>query len=161
MVDSSCVKTTQVGGKERGFDGYKQVKGRKRHLLVDTVGLVLGVIVTGAEVSDRKGFIFLWERFRSIRLLSKIQLLWADQGYDGQDYTTTMSRFTGWVIEIVKRKEGQKGFSLLPRRWVVERTFAWLSFCRRLSKDYERKTSHSESMIYAAMIRIMILRLAT
>jgi transposase len=161
MVDSSVVKTTQVGGKERGFDGYKQVKGRKRHLLVDTLGLLLGVVVTGADVCDRKGFIFLWARYRFCHLLSKIQLLWADQGYDGAEYTTTMSRFTGWVIDIVRRKEGQKGFTLLPRRWVVERTFAWLSFCRRLSKDYERKTSHSESMIYAAMIRIMLLRLAT
>ena len=158
IVDSQSVKTTQIGGQERGFDGGKLIKGRKRHIMTDTLGLLIAVLVHAASVAEREGARRLITRIRSracLRaLVEGLELVWADGGYSGEKMLTWVKAMVGWVWEVIKRPEAVKGFVLLPRRWVVERTFAWLSFCRRLSKDYEVKPCCSEGMIYLAMIAI-------
>lgn len=158
IVDSQSVKTTQIGGPERGFDGGKLIKGRKRHIITDTLGLLLAVLVHAASVPEREGAQRLIERIQSrvcLRdLVVGLELVWADGGYSGAKMVAWVKRTVGWVWEVIKRPEAVKGFVLLPRRWVVERTFAWLSFCRRLSKDYEVKPCCSEAMVYLAMIAI-------
>jgi putative transposase len=155
-ADSQSVKTTAIAG-IRGYDGGKHVKGRKRHLLVDTLGLLLAVVVTAASVQDRDGAKLLLQRLGGA--CKKLRLIWVDGGYRGQllDWVIEHCRFH---LQVVLRSDDQKGFVLLPRRWVVERTFAWLNHHRRLSKDYEILTSTSEAMIYIAMIRLMVRRLA-
>jgi putative transposase len=190
IVDSQSIKTTGVGGDQRGYDGAKKVKGRKRHLLVDTQGLVLGVRVHGAQIQDRDGIKLLLDRAARDRLPERLSHLWLDAGYTGQDKGAGWVEETlGWTAEIVRHppkpapdevmrvwvreldKAGvainPKKFMLqrgprpfLPRRWVVERTFSWLSQNRRLSKDYERLPESSEAFIYVAMSRLMARRLA-
>ncbi len=179
VIDSQSVKTTGVGGAQRGFDGGKKISGRKRHLLVDTQGLVLKARVHSAAVMDRDGVELLLEQ--SIKNeLPGMKHVWLDGGYKGEGKGKQwIEQHIGWSAEIVQHppkprgvwaREGEEidwskimpppGFRVLPRRWVVERTFSWLSQSRRLSKDYERLTQTSESMIYAAMTRLMIRRLA-
>lgn len=155
-VDSQSVKTTEIGG-ERGFDAGKQVKGRKRHVVVDTMGLVLAVVVTAASVQDRDGAKLVFAKVKA--RFSRLQLIWADGAYKGQ-LIDWVKAHCGWLLQIVTRPEGTKGFQLLARRWVVERTFGWLNSSRRLSKDYEFLPEHSETFIYVAMIRLMMKRLA-
>jgi putative transposase len=140
-----------------GFDGGKLVKGRKRHLVVDTQGLLLGVVVTEANTQDRLGGVaVLMEQACESEAL---QLLWVDQGYTGEKFARAIASVCGATVEVVKRSEA--GFQILPRRWVVERTLGWLGRYRRLSKDYELLPEVSESMIYAAMVRLMLHRLAS
>jgi putative transposase len=155
-LDSQSVKTSQGPG-ERGYDKGKNVKGRKRHLLVDTMGLLMGVVVTAACVSDPAGARQLFKRLGGT--CKKLRKIWVDGTYRGtlQDWVLEHYRF---LLEPVLRPEGAKGFLVLPRRWVVERTFAWLTQCRRLSKDYEVLSASSEAMIYIAMTRLMLRRLA-
>jgi putative transposase len=155
-LDSQSVKTTAIPGL-RGYDAGKQVKGRKRHLLVDTLGLLLAVVVTSAAVQDRDGARRLLRRLPGA--CKKLRRIWVDGGYRGQllDWVAEHCRCR---LQVVLRSDAQKGFAVLPRRWVVERTFAWLNHHRRLNKDYEVLTSSSEAMIYIAMIRIMVRRLA-
>jgi putative transposase len=156
VIDSQSVKTTEVGG-EHGYDAGKKINGRKRHLLVDTMGLVLMVVVHTANIQDRDGARLLLAKAKG--LFPRLQRIWADGGYAGK-LIGWLQETCGWVLEIIKRNDTVKGFKLLPRRWVVERTFGWLGRCRRLSKDYERLPGSSEAMVYWAMTRLMVRRLA-
>jgi putative transposase len=155
-LDSQSVKTTQVAG-VRGFDAAKNIKGRKRHLLVDTLGLLLTIVVTAASTQEREGARLVFARLHGSS--KKLRRLWVDGGYRGAPLAEWVTARFRFVLEVVLRGEAQKGFAVLPRRWVVERTFAWLSFNRRLSKDYEVLTDNSEAMIYIAMTRLMLRRL--
>ena len=140
-----------------GYDSAKLVKGRKRHLLVDTLGLVMQILVTEADMQDRDGAKRLLVLIGG--LFPRLRKLWADGAYRGS-LLEWVKQFCRLDLEIVERDPAMVGFQLLPRRWVVERTFAWLSRCRRLSKDYEYHLQSSEAMIYVAMIRLMTRRLA-
>jgi putative transposase len=185
IVDSQSAKTSGVGGEQRGYDGGKKVRGRKRHLLVDTEGLVLKAKVHSAKVPDQDGLKLLLESAQAE--LSRLKHLWLDAGYEGRGKRWAEEAL-GLSVEVVHRprkpspekvaktwakewaKEGKKidwqrfmpprGFQVLARRWVVERTFSWLSQNRRMSKDYERLCATGEAFVYAAMSRLMARRLA-
>jgi putative transposase len=185
IVNSQSAKTTGVGGEQRGYDGGKKVHGRKRHLLVDTEGLVVKAKVHSAKVPDQDGLRLLLEAAR--REVRWLKHLWLDAGYEGRGKRWAEETL-GLSAEVVRRprkpipeevakvwaeewaKEGQqidwerlmppRGFRVLPRRWVVERTFSWLDQNRRLSKDYERLATTSEVFIYVAMTRLLVRRLA-
>lgn len=156
VVASQSVKTTHRGG-VAGYDAGKKVKGRKRHLVVDTLGLVLAVAVHSAALQDRDGAKLVLAAVGPH--FPRLRLLWADGGYAGQ-LIDWAREHCGWVLAIVKRPGGARGFRVLPKRWIVERTFAWLDRYRRLSKDYEYLTETAEAMIYVAMIHLMVVRLA-
>ena len=155
IIDSQSVKTSE-GGEERGVDVYKQVSGRKRHIIVDTLGLLWLVIVHRASLPDGNGgklvLAKLFERMkRSVyNRWCRLKLIWADGAYE--DIVTWVKQHFGWQLEIVRRPPHAKGFQVLPRRWVVERTFSWLGRYRRLARDYEHQTLSSESMVYIASI---------
>jgi putative transposase len=155
-LDSQSVKTSSVRG-VRGFDAGKNIWGRKRHLLVDTLGLVMAVVVTAANVSDPAGARLLFARLGGA--CKKLRRVWVDGAYRGELLRWVLTHLW-FVLQPVLRSDDQKGFVLLPKRWIVERTFAWLTQCRRLSKDYEGLTESSEAMIYLAMTRLMLRRLA-
>ena len=154
-VDSQSVKTTSIPN-SRGFDAGKKINGIKRHLLVDTLGLIITMIVTTADVQDRDGAKKLLKTFGAHR--KKLRKVWVDGGYRGELLKWVKAKFR-YYLEVVLRSDEMKGFVVLPRRWVVERTFAWLGNHRRLSKDYERHIKTSETMIQLAMIRLMLRRL--
>ena len=165
VIDSQVVKTTPVGGPERGYDGAKRLSGRKRHILVDTGGLLLAARVHGADLADRDGGRqLLGEEFG----LPKLELVWADGAYS-RGFREWLKEARGWRVEVPHHRDRQlwryglkekpRGFLVLPRRWVVERTFAWLGLSRRFSKDYERLPETAEAMIYGAMSRLMLRRL--
>ena len=141
----------------RGNDAGKKIKGRKRHILVDTQGLLLKVLVFEANLQDRTVAPWLFLLIKT--LFPRLQLIWADGGYSGQ-LVDWVKQMCGWTLEIVKRTDDMVGFEVLPRRWVVERTFGWLNRWRRLSKDYEQLPQTSEAMIYATMSFVMTRRLA-
>jgi putative transposase len=160
VLDSQSVKSTAVAG-IRGYDKGKNVNGRKRHLLVDTLGLLLAVVVTAASVQDRDGARLLLAQMKGA--CKKVRKVWVD----GAGALWARGQLLEWVaahcrcrLELVLRPDDQKGFAVLPRRWVVERTFAWLNHHRRLSKDYERLTENSETWVYIVMTRVMLRRLA-
>jgi putative transposase len=155
--DSQSVKTTEVGG-ERGTDFAKKVKGRKRHIVVDTLGHLLEVVVHAANIQDRDGAKLVLEKL-SKATQEALKKLWGDGGYAGQ-LIDWVHQHLNAVLEVVQRDPNQKGFQVLPRRWVVERTFAWLGRYRRLSKDYEQRTQSSEAMIYIDEIHTMLKRTA-
>jgi putative transposase len=155
ILDSQSVKVSDTGGIS-GYDGNKKIKGRKRHILVDTLGNLLEVVVSAANIDDRAGAKALLtkvERQIALRLLK----IWADKGYQG-DLELWLHQQWAIALEIVSAASGQVGFAVQPRRWVVERTFAWLGKFRRLSKDYERDTLSSEGFIYLASIRTLLKR---
>jgi putative transposase len=156
-IDSQSAKTNEQGGID-GYDAGKKIVGRKRHILVDTMGLILAVVVHSAGIQDREGAKAVFEKIKND--LPRLELAWADGGYSG-DLIEWVKRECGWILEIVKRNDDVKGFKLLPHRWVVERTFGWLGRFRRMSKDYEFHPETSESMIYLAMINLMVRRLAS
>ena len=133
------------------------MNGRKRHILVDTLGLLMVVIVHSAGIQDRNGAKLVFERTREY--FKRLKLIWADHAYAGE-LIEYVSKHYPWLLEIVKREQGVKGFKVLPKRWIVERTFGWFNRYRRLSKDYEYSTETSEQMLYIAMIRIMLRRLS-
>ena len=155
-IDSQSVKGTLVPGL-RGYDANKKVKGRKRHLLVDTLGLIMNAKVTTADIQDRDGARLLMKRLPgTAKCLRKI---WVDAAYRGKLVDWVASHFK-FKLEVVAKDKGQRGFHVLPRRWVVERTFGWLSAQRRLSKDYERLIETSEAFIYIAMTHLMLKRVS-
>jgi putative transposase len=186
VVDSQSVKSTGVGGEERGYDGGKKIKGRKRHLLVDTEGFVLKAKVHSANVMDCEGIKKLLEYANEA--FPRLQHLWLDAGYREDKGKDWVEKTLGWSVDLVERprkpaskevlmawaeqwsKDGvkvhwqkllpPKGFRVLPRRWVVERTFSWIDHNRRMSKDYERLCASGEAFVYAAMIRLMVRRWA-
>jgi putative transposase len=146
---------------EVGYDGGKQVKGRKRHLLVDTLGLVVMVVVTAANVNDRDEARCLLERLYQIRQrFPRLVRIWVDGSYSGEEFIRWVLDTYRWILEVVLRPQTAQGFEVLPKRWVVERTFGWFNWCRRLSKDYEILPETSEAFIYVGMIRILLRRLA-
>lgn len=157
-VDSQSVKTTAVGG-ERGFDGGKQVKGRKRNILVDTMGNLLKVLVTAANMNDGKAAIELLKVLPQA-LFNRLKRIWADGGYRGEFVDWVAQKFQQIVVDITLRSDDQKGFEVVPWRWVVERSFAWMGAYRRLAKDFEFFTERSEGMIYVASIHRLLKRLA-
>jgi putative transposase len=157
IMASQSVKTSSVAG-ERGYDGPKLVTGRKRHLLVDVLGLLLAVYVHPANVSERAGAKLLLHRAKS-KGFPRLQLVWADGGYSGLPLAAWAMLVTGWLVTIVERTADMVGCQRLPRRWVVERTLAWLGRYRRLCKDYEVLAQTSEAFIYAAMANLMLQRL--
>jgi putative transposase len=159
IIDSQTGKTTARGG-DTGFDGAKQIKGRKRHILVDTLGLLIAVIVTGGQVQDRDGAKLLLDFLR--HQFTRLRCIWADGAYAGvlELWVPLLRRYRKVRLDIVKRSDAVKGFVVLPKRWIVERTLGWFYKYRRLSKDYEYLTATSEAMIYVAMIHIMVRRIA-
>lgn len=156
VIDSQSAKTTDVAG-PRGFDAGKKVKGRKRHIVTDTNGHLLGVQVHPADIQDRDGAAPLLTSLRS--LFPWMRFVFADGGYAGPKLEGELADKGCWTIEIVKRSDAAKGFVLLPRRWVVERTFALLGRCRRLAKDFEATVDSAEAWLFVASIRLMIRRL--
>lgn len=158
IIDSQSVKTTHVGGDERGYDAGKKTSGRKRHIIVDTLGLILAVVVHGVNQQDQSGACLvlysLWEKMK------RIKTIFADSAYGRKGLPAFVKSTLGFRIEVVKRSRDQAGFEVLPKRWIVERTFAWLGFCRRHSKDYERNPETSEALIQISMIHLMLKRLA-
>ncbi len=155
IIDAQSVKSSFMGGPRRGFDNFKKVKGRKRHLIVDTMGLILAVIVHAAHEHESQTAMTLLEKI--YKRVPRLRRIFADGAYRGDLIERVNERFD-WLIDVVKG-EG-KGFQVLPKRWVVERTFAWFEGYRRLSKDYERLPENSETMVQLAMIRLMINRIA-
>jgi putative transposase len=156
IIDSQSVKTTEAGG-PHGYDAGKKINGRKRHIVVDTMGLLLAVVVHVAAIQDRDGAKLVMMNLAG--RFARLKLIWADGGYAGR-LVAWAQVFGNWVLEIVKRPDTQKGFAVLPRRWVVERTFAWLGRSRRLSKDYEELEKTSEAVVHISMIQLMIRRMA-
>jgi transposase len=158
ILDSQSVKSDCHGGAV-GYDAAKRIKGRKRHLLVDTLGLILGILVTPANATERNGAQGLLAR--TLGSFTWLRLLWVDGGYCGPAFAQwVQSLRPKLAVQVVKRSDGPKAFKVLPRRWVVERTFAWLMRHRRLVRDYETTASSAEAWAYIAMIRIQLRRLA-
>lgn len=160
MVDSQSVKIADQAG-DRGYDAGKKIKGRKRHVLVDTLGMILLLHVTAADVQDRDGAKGLLKGLK--HTFSRLRLIWADGGYAGSlvEWVCRLREQRRVHLDIVKRSAGQRGFHVLRKRWIVERTFGWLMKSRRLRCDYEQLTATSEAMIRIAMIRLMLKRLHT
>ena len=156
IIDSQSVRTSE-GGSQRGYDAGKKVTGRKRHVVVDTLGLLIAVVVHAANVQDYHGAKAVLRKAK--QRFPRLKLLWADSAYERDDLPLWAVVACNFVIEIVQRLAGAVGFVVLPRRWVVERTFAWLVRNRRLSRDYERSPAVSETWIHVAMIKLMLVRL--
>jgi transposase len=158
ILDSQSVKADGHGG-EVGFDAGKKINGRKRHVLVDTLGLLLGVVVTPASCPEREGAQQVLQRVGD--WFPKLRKLWVDGGYTGEAFQQwVLDHWPKLEVEVVKRSASTKGFAVLPRRWIVERTFGWLMRHRRLVRDYERTASSAEAWIHLAMLRIQLRRLA-
>lgn len=160
-IDSQSVKTAGQPAGETGYDGAKKITGRKRHLAVDTLGLPLAVVVTSAAIDDAAAAPAVLGQLTEEKF-PRLKVIWADSKYHNHKLLEWVDRETArrWSLTVVKRPEGAKGFVLLPKRWVVERTHAWIGRCRRHSRDYERHTSSSAAMIQMSAIGTMIRRLS-
>jgi putative transposase len=159
IVDSQSVKVGDQAG-ERGYDAGKKISGRKRHVAVDCLGLILAISITSAAVQDRQAARSLLNLL--VSWYGRLQIIWADGGYLGSlvGWVKQLHPFGKLRLEIVRRCDRRKGFRVLPKRWIVERTFAWLSKSRRICRDYEVRLDHSEAMVRLCMIRLMLKRLA-
>ena len=157
VIDSQSVKTTESGGIS-GFDAGKKVKGRKRHILTDTCGFLIFILVHAADIQDRDGAVDVLAAVRT--RFPWLRHVFADGGYAGDKLRSALVGMGKWAIEIIKRSDKAKGFEVLPRRWVVERTFAWLGRCRRLAKDWEKSTASSTAWALIASIRMLTRRTA-
>jgi transposase len=157
IIDSQSVKTVESGG-PRGFDAGKKVKGRKRHIVTDTEGHLVALKVQPADLQDRDGAVDVLASIRS--LYPWLRHVFADGGYQGDKLRDAMAEFGRWTIDIIKRSDAVSGFAVLPRRWVVERTFAWLGRCRRLAKDFEASIESAVAWVFLAHIRLLTRRLA-
>jgi transposase len=157
VIDSQSTKTTEAGG-PRGYDAGKKIKGRKRHIVTDTLGHLVGLLVHPADIQDRDGAAKVLASIRS--LYPWLRHVFADGGYAGDKLRGELARFGHWTIEIIKRSDTAKGFEVLPRRWVVERTLAWINRCRRLAKDFEATVASATAWTLIAHIRLLTRRLA-
>jgi putative transposase len=156
VLDSQSVKSAEEAN-ERGYDAGKKVKGRKRHLLVDTLGLILVICISTADIQDRDAAVQILPH--AATEFPTLELIWADGGYQGPRVANA-AKAAGVSVEVVKRSDKQKGFVVVPKRWIVERTNAWISRDRVLAKDYERTGESAEALIQVSMIRHMVKRLA-
>ena len=162
-VDSQCSYHRQPVGQDdgkrgpRGFDAGKKVMGRKRHIVVDTIGMLLAIVVHPADIQDRDGARLVMDKLKG--RFPRLRLIWADAGYAGQ-LVDWIQASAGYTLQVVRRPRGSHQFAVLPRRWVVERTLAWVGRCRRLSKDYEALPETSEAWVHVAMVHLMLRRLA-
>ena len=157
VIDSQSVKTTESGG-ITGFDAGKKVKGRKRHILTDTCGFLIFILVHAADIQDRDGAVDVLAAVRT--RFPWLRHVFADGGYAGDKLRSALVGMGKWTIDIIKRSDRVKGFEVLPRRWVVERTFAWLGRCRRLAKDWEKSIASSTAWALIASIRMLTRRTA-
>jgi len=157
VIDSQSVRTTESGG-VRGYDAGKKINGRKRHVVVDTIGLLFGLVIHAADIQDRDGAPAVLASIR--KSCPWLRHVFADGGYSGPKLRGALDRIGEWTIEIIKRSDAAKGFEVLPRRWVVERTFAWLGRCRRLARDWEKSIASAEAWLNVAHIRLTTRRLA-
>ena len=157
VIDSQSVKTTESGG-PRSFDAGKKIKGRKRHIITDTAGHLVGLRVHAADIQDRDGAVGVLASIRA--LYPWLRHIFADGGYAGEKLRAALAALGRWTIEIIKRSDKTEGFEVLPRRWVVERTFAWLGRCRRLAKDFETTIASAVAWVLVAHIRTITRRLA-
>lgn len=157
VIDSQSVKTTESGGIS-GYDAGKKIKGRKRHILTDTEGFLVAAIVHGADIQDRDGApaVLAEARYR----FPWLRHIFADAGYAGDKLRTALLKMGKWTFEIIRRSDKAKGFEVLPRRWVVERTFAWLGRSRRLAKDWEQSLESAIAWLFIANIRVLTKRIA-
>lgn len=157
VIDSQSVKTTESGGIS-GYDAGKKIKGRKRHILTDTCGFLVFILVHAADIQDRDGAVDVLKAIR--HRFPWLRHIFADGGYSGNKLKVALADMGSWTIEIIKRSDTAKGFKVLPRRWVVERTFAWLGRCRRLAKDWETSIASSTAWALIASIRMLTRRSA-